>query len=103
MALAWAVQKAQEGPPSVNALLQSDDGDGSGKQVKAQSSAEQGSAIAQGRDSAAGGLPDDFILVLTQVLPDGMGVLIFGENAVRELSSTARIAWVRCYTNDESV
>jgi len=42
--------------------------------------------------------------VLTQCLPDGLGDIVFGESAVRELLEIPglEIAWVRCYSNAES-
>eukprot|EP00927_Polykrikos_kofoidii_P049224 TRINITY_DN43318_c0_g1_i1.p1 TRINITY_DN43318_c0_g1~~TRINITY_DN43318_c0_g1_i1.p1 ORF type:complete len:628 (-),score=112.63 TRINITY_DN43318_c0_g1_i1:141-1934(-) len=48
-------------------------------------------------------LRGDFILVMSQVLPDGLGDLIFGENAVHELARKLPVAWVRCYQKEESV
>lgn len=50
-----------------------------------------------------GTLPAGYVVILTQVLPDGMGDLIFGENAVHELMDVAGVAWLRCYTNSDSV
>eukprot|EP00435_Cladocopium_sp_Y103_P036334 s1561_g9.t1 len=48
-------------------------------------------------------LPEGYCLVFTLVLPDGLGDLIFGENAVQELLDVAPIAWVRCHVSDEQL
>lgn len=47
-------------------------------------------------------LPSGYVIVLTHVLPDGLGDLTFGESAVLELRDVAPVAWIRCYTNEES-
>lgn len=37
------------------------------------------------------------------MLPDGLGDLIFGENAVEELLDVGPVAWVRCHVSDEQL
>ncbi|CAE8618170.1 unnamed protein product, partial [Polarella glacialis] len=56
------------------------------------------------KDTAnAESLPEGYVLIFTQVLPDGLGDLIFGENAVSELLSLGPVAWVRCHVSEEQV
>jgi len=45
---------------------------------------------------------EGYVLVMTQVLPDGLGDLIFGENAIHELLDITNVYWVRCYTSDNN-
>jgi len=124
LALATAQRKEEDGQEInhvVNALLATDAGSCSSAQahshakvhrkeedgrednvvmstlLKAEESS--GSSVQADRDM----LPAGYIVVLTQVLPDGMGDLIFGENAVHELMEVAGVAWLRCYTNSDSV
>lgn len=47
-------------------------------------------------------LPPGYLVIFTQILPDGLGDLIFGENAVRELQEIGPIVWFRCYTGEEN-
>eukprot|EP00928_Gymnodinium_smaydae_P029770 TRINITY_DN22328_c0_g1_i1.p1 TRINITY_DN22328_c0_g1~~TRINITY_DN22328_c0_g1_i1.p1 ORF type:complete len:599 (+),score=64.52 TRINITY_DN22328_c0_g1_i1:28-1824(+) len=47
-------------------------------------------------------LPPGYVAVFTQVLPDGLGDLTFGEAAVKELSDIAPVVWVRCYTSGDN-
>ena len=45
----------------------------------------------------------DYCLIFTLVLPDGLGDLIFGQNAVEELLDVTPVAWLRCHVSDEQL
>eukprot|EP00439_Symbiodinium_sp_Y106_P014466 s1669_g2.t1 len=93
MALAWAAQQKQD--PALSALLGTEPG---GYSVS--------TAPAAANEDPSGykeELPSGHILVFTLVLPDGLGDLIFGENAVGELLEEGPVAWVRCHVSEEQV
>mmetsp|Transcript_43368 Transcript_43368/g.92852 ORF Transcript_43368/g.92852 Transcript_43368/m.92852 type:complete len:534 (-) Transcript_43368:244-1845(-) len=101
MALAWATSggggsssstsKASTSP--LAALL------ASGSSAAAASSTDTGADAAK---PAGSSLPEGFILIMTQVLPDGFGDLIFGENAVQELQEIGPVIWLRCYVSKDN-
>lgn len=85
MALAWATQQGEKNP-AVNALLGIDAAPSCQPAKKPEDSSLEG-----------------YCLVFTLVLPDGLGDLIFGENAVSELLDVGPVAWVRCHVSDEQL
>ncbi|CAJ1432709.1 unnamed protein product [Effrenium voratum] len=85
MALAWAQRQQQD--PAVSALL--------GLEAASSTQDSQPSSQCEG---LAG-----YCLVFTLVLPDGLGDLIFGQNAVEELLDVGPVAWVRCHVSDEQL
>mmetsp|Transcript_90912 Transcript_90912/g.245654 ORF Transcript_90912/g.245654 Transcript_90912/m.245654 type:complete len:553 (+) Transcript_90912:71-1729(+) len=121
MALAWAAsQTSSSAAGALSALLTGSaepavggrEGDGGGGGSGATASAASCAPAAPSPEKfepgtvangcAAGELPAGYVLVMTQVLPDGLGDLIFGENAVHELQQLAPVVWLRCYTSEDN-
>lgn len=103
MALAWAQKQEQEGNAATLALLSSISAApySAGKPTAA---ATTGGLGCSASSSSRARIPENYIVVFTQVLPDGLGDLIFGENAILELRDVAAgVVWVRCYSGDNAV
>lgn len=77
----------------------------SGSGYKAPPAAQAKAAASQPTSvvaNVADGLSSNYCIILTQVLPDGLGDLIFGENAVLELQDLGAVAWIRCYSGENA-
>lgn len=106
MALAAALAKQEEGSSSSTALLC---GSANAKATpepcaKASSSGyvSDKAATVEQKAPRVSELPAEYVVIFTQVLPDGLGDVIFGESAVLELQDLGGVAWIRCYQGENS-
>lgn len=100
---------AAQGPLSAEESTAASSADASASLLGSGAIGQGASESSTAGSNRAAGYPDDqkaktpsHVIILTHVLPDGLGDLIFGENAVQEMLRLGPVAWFRCYASEEN-